>query len=190
MSLKENINSILKTVGLKAEEVKLAQMKLEDGVTIIEAESFEAEYSVGIVTEEGVVAMPVGEYILEDGMVMVVSEEGIIAEIKEVETETTEEEVPAEPEVEMEDSTPIAKKIVESVTKETFFSQEDMDVLQNEITELKKQLEVKEVVELSTEDSVEPIKYNPENSKQVEVYRYAKNANQTRMEKILNKINK
>ena len=189
MSLKENINNILKTVGLKAEEVKLAQMKLEDGITIVEAEEFAPEFSVGIVTEEGIVAMPIGDYTLEDGRLMVVAEEGIIAEVKEVTEEEVTEEV-AEEEVEMEtESTPVAKKIVESVTKETFFS--EVEELKKEITELKKQLEVKNEVELSVDEpSAEPIKFNPENSKTPEVYRYGKSNNQSRLGNIINKLNK
>ena len=52
-------------------QIDLAQMKLEDGITIVEAEKFEPEYSVGIVTAEGVIPMPVGEYKLEEGKVVV-----------------------------------------------------------------------------------------------------------------------
>jgi hypothetical protein len=40
------LNEVKTLLGM---EVKLAQMKLQDGVTVIEAESFEAGYSVGIV---------------------------------------------------------------------------------------------------------------------------------------------
>jgi hypothetical protein len=83
-------------------EVKLAQMALENG-TIIEAEMFEAGASVFIVNEEDRIALPVGEYKLEDGMILIVAEEGIIAEIKEavVEVETPEAEVEVEVEQEM-----------------------------------------------------------------------------------------
>jgi hypothetical protein len=45
--MKEQINELLKKVGLKAEEIKLAQMKGADGVTVFEAEAFEAGQSVG-----------------------------------------------------------------------------------------------------------------------------------------------
>ena len=77
------------------EEVKLAQATLENG-TILEAEAFEAGNEIFIVTEDEKVAVPVGEYLMEDGQILVVSEEGIIGEIKAQE----EEEVEAEEEIE------------------------------------------------------------------------------------------
>ena len=194
MTIKENVNALLKTIGLRAEEVKLAQMKSEDGVTVFEAEQFAPEFSVGIATEEGIVPCPVGEYTLEDGSIMVVAVEGIIAEIKMAEAEAeVEVEVEAEAEVPMATvETPTVKKTVESVTKETFFSENVL--LKAEIEVLKAKLEEKEskveVVELAEEKEVETIKYNPENSKPVEVFRYAKGAGQTRLESIINKLNK
>lgn len=190
MSLKENVNSVLRAVGLKAVEFKLAQMKSDDGVTVYEAESFEAEYSVGIVTPEGIVPCPVGEYTLEDGSIMVVAVEGVIAEIKAME----EEEVEVEVEIESPEAAPVAmeeaqtvKKVVESITKETFFS--EIEALKKENLELKAQLEAKvEVVELAEEKEVEPIRFNPENSKPVETFRYAKGAAQTTLDRVLNKL--
>ena len=88
-------------------EVKLEEMKLENG-TVVSAETFEKGSEIFIVTDDEKVAMPVGEYILEDGRLVVVSEEGMIADVREVsdevpakETEdleevTVETEVPAE----------------------------------------------------------------------------------------------
>jgi len=64
--------------------VKLAQQTLDNG-TVIEAESFEAGQSVFIVTEDERVALPIGEYKLEDGRSLVVEEEGVIASIGEAE---------------------------------------------------------------------------------------------------------
>ena len=78
-------NSILNKVReLLGMEVKLGTRKLDDGVTTIEAEEFEAGFQVVIVTEdEQKIPLPVGEYKLEDGLMLVVTEEGLIAEIKE-----------------------------------------------------------------------------------------------------------
>jgi hypothetical protein len=64
-------------------EVKLAQMVLEDGETTIEAEEFAPDMGVFIVNGEDRVALPVGNYILSDGMELVVEEEGVIKEIRE-----------------------------------------------------------------------------------------------------------
>jgi hypothetical protein len=187
MSLKENVNSVLRAVGLKAVEIKLAQMKSEDGVTVFEAESFEADYSVGISTPEGIVPVPVGEYTLEDGSIMVVLVEGVIAEIKPMKEAEVEVETPEVAPVAMEEAQTV-KKVVESITKETFFS--EIEALKKENIELKAQLEAKvEVVELAEEKEVEPIRFNPENSKPVESFRYAKGAAQTTLDRVLNKLN-
>lgn len=188
---------ILKEVKtLLGMEIKLAQMKLEDGVTIIEAEVFEVGYSVGIVTEEGIVAMPVGEYALEDGRVLVVTEEGIIGEIKEAEAEVEEElpAPPAEAETPMAEAQPQAKKIVESIVKESFFA--EIEQLKAENIALKAEIEALkqpkvEEVELSEEvPAVEPIQYNPENEKPVEVFKFATKKSASTLDSVLAKLSK
>ena len=63
-------------------EVKLEEMKLENG-TVVSAESFEKGKEIFIVTDDEKVAMPVGEYLLEDGRLVVVEEEGSIADVRE-----------------------------------------------------------------------------------------------------------
>ena len=65
------ISKIKEVVGL-SEEVKLEQQALENG-TVIEADSFEAGSEVFIVTEDEKVALPIGEYQLEDGRILVVA---------------------------------------------------------------------------------------------------------------------
>ena len=84
-------------------EVAMATMMLKDGVTILEAESFEAGQAVFIVAENGdKVAAPIGEHELEDGRVLVITEEGKIAEIKDAMVEdAAPDAAPAEVEVEM-----------------------------------------------------------------------------------------
>ena len=191
-------------------EVKLEQMKLDNGA-ILEAEVFEAGAEVFVVADEERVAMPVGEYETEDGMMIIVSEEGIIAEIKEAEAKEEEaveeavEETEAE-EVEEELSTETAspKKIVKSISEEMFFS--EIEKLRTEINELKLSKtevvaeevvvelseEVKEEkVELSAEE-VEGISHNPENvsdKKELNLYSQKGNKNTLRS-RIFNKINK
>jgi len=147
------------------QEIKLAQMTLENG-TIIEAEEFTPEAEVFIVTEEDRIALPVGEYSLEDGMILVVEAEGIIKEIKEMDAPMEEEASNEEVEVEAEAEVSQPKKVIESVSKETFFS--EIEKLQNEIAELKTQLstqkEVEEQVkeELSSQPAAQPLKHSPE----------------------------
>ena len=195
MSLKEKLNDVLKTVGLKATEVELAQMKLEDGMTVIEADSFDPEMSVMIVTENGNVPLPVGEYTLEDGRVLVVEQEGIIKEIKDAMTEEeAPDNVPAEAETtEMEEQAPSAKKIVESIIKESFFS--EMEALKKENTELKAQLETLKLSEVETveetvieEPIAEPIAINPEQPATEMKYKVGKGS--STINTVLNFINK
>jgi len=128
------INQIKTLLGM---EVKLETMKLSDGVTVLEAEMFEAGNEVFVVTEdEQKIALPIGEYEMEDGRILVVVEEGVISEIKEKEEEEeeVEEEAPIEEEAkkeqEMETSKAAPKKIVESMIKESFFS--EIEALKNE----------------------------------------------------------
>jgi hypothetical protein len=166
-------------------EVKLAQMALENG-TIIEAEMFEAGASVFIVNEEDRIALPVGEYKLEDGMILIVAEEGIIAEIKEMEAEVV-EEAPAEVEVEVEQEMAEVKepkRVIESVTKEMFFA--EIESLRKEIEELKlAKVEVKvEEVELSAE----PLTHNPDATTKRELHSYSQNRTKTTFDSVLNKI--
>jgi hypothetical protein len=176
-------------------EVKLEQMKLMDGVTIFEADAFEMNNEVFIITEdEQKIPVPIGEYELEDGMILVVTTEGLIAEIKEAVVE--EPEAPeAEVEVEVE-ATEVAspiKKTVESQVKETFFS--EIEKLQAENIELKAKLEllskVDEVAEEATELSeVKPISFNPENTNEVEHFQFGAKRPRSVMDSILEKINK
>lgn len=175
------INQIKTLLGM---EVKLAQMALENG-TIIEAEMFEAGASVFIVNEEDRIALPVGEYKLEDGMILIVAEEGIIAEIKEAESPVAEEVAPAEVEVEVEQEMAEVKepkRVIESVTKEMFFA--EIESLRKEIEELKlAKVEVKEV-----ELSAEPLTHNPDATTKRELNLYSQNRTRTTFDSVLNKI--
>ena len=203
--MKKNvINQIKELLGM---EVKLATMKLSDGVTVLEAEVFEAGAEVFIVAEDQKIALPVGEYELEDSKMLVVIEEGIIAEIKEMEAEEEmpmeEPEAEAEVEVEAEAAAPKdIKKTVESIVKETFFS--EMEALKIENEELKAKLEMFSKVEPTTEvateettkenkvelEEVSPITFNPENVNKVEGFKFASKRARTTMDSILEKLNK
>jgi hypothetical protein len=186
------INQIKTLLGM---EVKLEQIKLMDGVTILEADSFEAGNEVFIVTEdEQKIPLPVGEYEFEDGRMLIVVEEGMIAEVKEKEMEEPEAEVEVETEKkeEMETEKQTAKKTIESVVKETFFSEieklkEENETLKAELSKLK---EVKEEVTLSSDEEVKPISFNPENENKVETVRIASKRERSIMDSILEKLNK
>lgn len=187
------LNEVKTLLGL---EVKLAQMKLQDGVTVIEAESFEAGYSVGIVTEEGIVPAPVGEHVLEDGRVLVIEQEGVIKEIKDAQAEQPESEMEVEVEMEASEevSQPTAKKIIETISKESFFS--EIEALKKENLELKSQLEklsevkeeTTEVVVENNEPAAEPIAFNPENKQPVNFVKYGNKRPKGIMDSVLSKI--
>ena len=52
---------------LLSAKVSLAQQTLEDGVTVIEAEAFEAGQAVFIVSDEERIALPIGDYLTSEG---------------------------------------------------------------------------------------------------------------------------
>lgn len=145
-----------------AEEVKLEQLALDNG-TMIEADAFEAGASVFVVSDEDRVPMPVGEYALEDGRQLVVTEEGVIDSIGEAEAEAEET---AEVEEEMESDSS------EFVTKADFDAAiSDIKALleKQEEVEVEASVETPEVEETTTvevEASAQPaataIKPNPE----------------------------
>jgi len=222
--MKDNsiLNKVKELLGL---EVKLEQRKLDDSTTTVEAESFEKGEEIMIVTEdEQKIALPVGEYKMQSGEMLVVKEEGIIDEIKaeEKEEEEEKEEVDSrkkedekyeekDEEMSADDSKPI-KKTVESIVKETFFS--EMEALKKENEELKSQLqelskeevketesetiteEVKEEVELSAEEpkaeeveaAAEPIVHNPENKAKKVGNTISPNKRKTIMDTVLSRI--
>ena len=164
--IKKAIKTLKTYLGM---ETKLEDMPLADGMTTIQADMFEVGESVFIVVENAEpVPLPVGEYELADGRILVVEVEGIIAAINELaeETETVEpKEVPVEAEKVAQQQT-TAKKIVKTTTEEQHFSKLNAKIeeLKAEILALSKVDEiievVKEVVEL---EEIKPIKHNPEN---------------------------
>jgi hypothetical protein len=191
------INQIKTLLGM---EVKLEQMKMADGVTVVEADKFEMDNEVFVVTpDEQKIPVPVGEYELENGMILVVEVEGIIAAVNEApmeeeEAPAVEEEVAPEVPVEATEEKSAPKKTIESVVKETFFA--EIEALQNENTELKAKLEALSAVEVvaveATElaEEVKPIAFNPENETKVEMFKIATKRSRNIMDSILEKINK
>ena len=179
------LNKVKTLLGM---EVKLEQMKLDNGA-VIEADAFEVGAEVFVVAEDERVALPIGDYVMEDGKSLKVAEEGIIAEIGEA---TEEEEAPAseasveEEELATEKTNP--KKIVKSISEEMFFS--EIEKLRDEIKGLKLS-KVEEVVELSKADEVEGISHNPENlTEKKQLNLYAQRAKNTIQNRVYNTINK
>ena len=204
MKATEILNKIKGIVGveLAEESVNLAEMKLENG-TVLVAEEFKAGEAIFIKSEEEQIALPVGEYKLENDMVLVVKEEGLISEIKEVEAEKEEEE---KEEVEAADHKDEEKEKMRYVTKEEFNKAVDeikamideMGKHKDEMSEETATEEVKEEVkeelqetELSAtkEEAVEPIKHNPETEQNKKgKYLFGQKRTETTMDRVFSKI--
>ena len=191
---KQEIINALKTIKTYlGMEVKLAQMKLADGVTVIEFDSLEVGKEVFIVNENGNVPLPIGEYELEDGNMLEVYEDGIIGEIKAPESqeeeapmEQPEAEVPVEASVEPQRE---VKKVVKSTIEEQHFA--EIEELKKQIVELKAMIEVKEEVKeevIELEETPKPISFNPEKTNESEQIKLAVNSRLSSRDKILNII--
>jgi hypothetical protein len=193
MNEKSMLNKVRTLLGL---EVKLETMKLSDGVSMLEADAFEAGQPVFILTEdEQRIPVPVGEYELEDMRILVVIEEGVIAEIREaaqVEEEVEVEAPAVEEEVEAANETAAPKKTIESIVKESFFS--EIEALKKENEELKAKLSAQtpevaeEVAPVELSEEPKPISFNPENSQATDVFKFAAKRNATTMDTVLSRI--
>jgi len=198
MKEKSILNKVRTLLGM---EVKLEMVKLVDGVTVLEADMFEAGAEVFIVTEDDQrIPLPIGEYEVENGYMLTVTEEGIIGEYAEA--PAGEEEAPMEqptPEVPIEaanEVNPIAKKVIESTVKESHFSAEEVEALKAEIEELKTKLsaqtteeKAEEVAPVELAEEPKPISFNPENETKMERTKIASKAGMSPMERILTRMN-
>jgi hypothetical protein len=169
------------TETVDQEKVELATAKLDNG-TVLEAEAFEAGNEVFIVTEDERVALPVGDYTLEDGKMLVVAEEGIIAEIKEA----TEEEVEAEEDLgyvtkeELAEAVSEIKAMIEDMKKEEMSEETEVELSEELPKEVKEEL---------SEPAAEPIAHNPEQKNNNIGVKFAQNRKQTTLDKVMSKIN-
>ena len=181
--IKDALKTIKTFLGM---EVKLEQMKLVDGNTVIEADSFESGASVMIVVPEGEpVPLEVGKYELEDGRLLIVEEKGLIAAIEEMPAESEEEEMPVEADVTPEVEVKQPKKVV-SITEQHFAEMETkIAELETKLAAMTPVVEEK-VVELTEEPK--PIQYNPENAKPIEHMDLATNTGKSTRDRILEEV--
>jgi len=172
-------NSILNRILAElasVREVKFATMNLENGA-VLEAEAFEAGNEVFVVSGEDRVPAPVGEHKLEDGRILVIVEEGMIAEIKEAEGEPA---VEVEVEMQSEEAVAVAEEVAQVAVSEV--AQEVVAVIevavaeavaplveeiQNEMKKMKEEMmKYKEEMaaakqEFSSQAAAKPIKHTP-----------------------------
>ena len=145
------------------EQLKFEEAALEDG-TIISADAFEVGNAVFIVVEEDQQPLPVGEYALADGSLLVVEEEGVIADIKAADEEV--EEV-VEEEVVEQSSDDSKEAIIQAIGVMENLLQE-FNALKEEFASIKEEAKENAVKVEEFEKVGEEIKPNPEgNFKQV-----------------------
>ena len=193
MKANEILNKIKNIVGekveLSEEKIEMAEMTLENG-TVLVAESFEAGKSIFIKTDDEQVALPIGEYELEEGKILVVTEEGLIDSIKEAAEEAVEEESEEVKETELEEE---EKEEMEYVTKEEFTSAVDeikamIEKIGNKDKEEMKEEVIEEKEELSAV-APKPVKHNPEAEVDNKVnFHIASNRTQTTKDRVFDKI--
>ena len=201
MKATEMLNKVKDLLGVElSEEVKLEQMKLENG-TVLEAEAFEKDNEVFIVTEDERVPVPNGEYQLEDGKILVVNE-GIISDIKEIESEEVEEEEATSEEEEMKeevyaskDEVSELKAIIEDLkAKLELKDQETAEEIGLAMTTmLSEQEKVEEAVEEAVKEELskpaaEPIKHNPEGETKKQNQLYSQRRKLSTRDRVLQKI--
>lgn len=134
-------------------KVEMATMKLAGGV-VVEAESFEAGENVFLVGEDDEkVAAPVGEHELEDGRILVIVEEGVIAEIREA---GSEEEVVEEEAAQEEMAEEMAYVSKEEFTAAIDELKEMINAMMPQEEEMAAE-EVSEEVEMNAEEATEEV---------------------------------
>ena len=186
------LNEVKKLIGVDASvEIKLAQAELENG-TVIESESFAEGSEVFIVTEDERVALPVGEYKLIDGEILIVEKEGIIASIG----------APAEEEVEAED---------EPKEEMGYATKEELEEVKTMVEEIKALLDPKEeemaeepvaenyvkseetttktvYAEKEEMSEVQKVSHNPESETKNNTNLYSQKRSGNTLDKVMNRI--
>ena len=185
MKASELLKKIL--VELSARKVKFAQANLDNG-TVLEAEAFEAGNEVFIVTEDERIPLPVGEYTMEDGRMLVVTEEGLIGEIKgeapaeevaiEAEDVAVEVEAPAEIAEEISD---VIEAVVEVIAPMIEEVKEEMKKMREEMGTYKEKM--------SKQPAKRPIKHAPA-TPQKENVQLAQNRGMSTLDRVMAKLAK
>ena len=195
MKPSEMLNQVKTLLGM---EVKLEQMNLENG-TVLEADAFEVGNEVFIVNEEDRIALPVGDYVLENGQILVVEEEGLIKEIKSENNEEEEIEVEAEEEKKEEMGYATKEELAEvkSMIEEIKAMLEPKEEKEEMSEEVKQELSSdvvneipEEVKQELSEPAAEPINTNAEVSKTEVKFNIASKRKMSTLDRVMSKINK
>ena len=199
-----NLNEVFKRIEMalspkeeEIQEVQGASMRLANGV-MLEAEAFEAGQNVFLIGEDGEkVPAPVGDHELEDGRMLIITEEGIIAEIREAaaeeapaeepaQTELAEEEIVVEaPEEVAPELEQIVEAVVEAVAPAIQEVKEQVEEMKRMFEEIAKKEEEEEKVDMSA--AAKKLTAAPK-EKQVAMNRYATKAPQNTMGRVFSKL--
>jgi hypothetical protein len=184
--------------GLKPEEAAqvhevkfMVESMLEDGTTNIASPSDEwaAGVEVYIIANGEQMPLPTGEYVLADGSLLTVENDGIVANYTPAQAEEESENVEqdANAVAEAPAPTPQAKSVIESVVKETKFDAEkELEILRAELATYKNLINEKfsavagsvdvitnELVELSK--PMDKVKHSPEKNTKTESVKLSAN---------------
>lgn len=189
MKSQQTLSKIMRILNLNEDEqnqVNAAQQTLENG-TVIEAEAFEAGNEVFIVSGEDRVALPVGEYKMADGQILVVSQEGIIGEIRPAAAAApAPQEVAAnEDEPKEEELNYVTKEeLAEVVTEIKSMIEEMMD----EKAEEEKKEELSKKRKLSRKPARKPMKHSPETKAKPQVNLHQNSKRKSTLDRVMSKI--
>ena len=194
------IKQVKNLLGVELSDIQLAELKLENG-TVLEADAFESGKEVFIKTEDENVALPVGEYELEDSRVLVVEEEGMIKEIKAQEEDEKEDEEKEDDKEEMryvtreefrkemDELKDMVEKMMSPKDKEEMSSQilEEVSLAVTEV--LNSDAEEKEILkEELSQPAAEPLKHNPEEKKNNFKVKFAQNRTKSTLDRVMETI--
>ena len=201
MKAESTLNKVKVLLGI---EVKLEEMKLENG-TRFEADKFEKGSEVFIVSDDDQrIPVPVGEYLTDEGKYLYVVEEGLIDEVKEEKEEEMEVEDKEIDEVEAKDDGKEAdvedwagmekriKNLEDAIADLKSKLGEDKEYMEEDSKEESKEelsAEVKEEVkEVELSEEVKPFKHNPEGKNKVEMNLYAQNKPMSTQDRVFSKL--
>ena len=194
MKATEVLKQVKSILGVELSDIQLAELKLENG-TVLEAEVFESGKEVFIKTEDENVALPVGEYELEDSRLLVVEEEGVIKEIKAQDEEKEEDKeemryvTREEFRKEMDELKDMVEKMMSPKDKEDMSShiQEEVSLAVTEV--LNSEAEEKEVLkEELSQPAAEPLKHNPEEKKSNFKVKFAQSRTKSTLDRVMETI--
>ena len=208
MKASEIVDSIKEVLGMELAEVKveLEERELDNG-TKITADKFEEGESVFILTESGdeeeKIALPVGNYEMNDGTVLVVTEEGKIGELREASDEVPQKEEAGEEKEEMNEEEEMDE---EADVADWQGMEKRIQNLEDAIADLKanklndneemyskekkdEKVEASKVDSNKLDLSAEPISHNPEKEVKKQRVKLGNNRPMTTREKIIQIIN-